>query len=254
MKRIFLTIILFVGLAISVFAQNQDCNALFQKANDSYVNKDFKLSVELYEQLVAQGYTAPELNYNLANAYYKTENYTKAILNYERAIKLNPEFDDAKNNLKLANTHLRDQINSVPESNFSAVFDRIITGISLNTWAVFCIVFLTIGLGLFLLYFFAGEQKLKKFAFSFGFIFVVLFLTSLCLGYYTDAENSKSTEAIITDQVVTAKSSPDDSGTDLFRIHEGLKVSVKDKSADWIEIRISDGRVGWVKSEVLEKI
>ena len=74
------------------------------------------------------------------------------------------------------------------------------------------------------------------------------------MGFYTDNVINSTSDAIITDVVVTAKSSPDDSGTDLFRIHEGLKVSVKDKSLDWVEIRLSDGRVGWIKAEALEVI
>ncbi|MBQ3689898.1 MAG: tetratricopeptide repeat protein [Bacteroidales bacterium] len=253
MKKIFL--IVFSLLVFSALkAQNQDSEALFKKANESFCAKDFVLASQLYEQLIEQGYCAAELNYNLGNAYYKSENYPLAILNYERAIKQDPDFEDAKTNLKLANLHLRDKINSVPESNISAIFNFFVKKISLNTWAVLCLVFLAVGLGLFLLYFFAVEQKMKKFSFSFGFIFALFSILSLCGGFYAEAVNSESSEAIIISQVVTAKSSPDDSGTDLFRVHEGLKVSIKDKSADWIEIRISDGRTGWVKNSSLEKI
>jgi tetratricopeptide (TPR) repeat protein len=254
MKHLVFAIIFLLGIVNNVFSQNQDSEALLQKANDSYINKDYTLAIELYEQIVNQGFTAPELNYNLGNAYYKSENYTKAILNYERAIKQNPNFDDAKNNLKLANLHLRDKINSVPESNFSALFNLVVKGISLNSWAAFTLIFLAVSLGLFLLYLFSTERKLRKFAFSFGVVFLLICFGALCLGFYSESINSQSSDAIITETVVTAKSSPDDSGTDLFRLHEGLKVSIKDKSADWIEIRIADGRVGWVKSTSLEKI
>jgi len=254
MKHLVFAIIFLLGIVNNVFSQNQDSEALLQKANDSYINKDYTLAIELYEQIVNQGFTAPELNYNLGNAYYKSENYTKAILNYERAIKQNPNFDDAKNNLKLANLHLRDKINSVPESNFSALFNLVVKGISLNSWAAFTLIFLAVSLVLFLLYLFSTERKLRKFAFSFGVVFLLFCFGALCLGFYSESINSQSSDAIITETVVTAKSSPDDSGTDLFRLHEGLKVSIKDKSADWIEIRIADGRVGWVKSTSLEKI
>jgi len=127
-------------------------------------------------------------------------------------------------------------------------------GVGLSGWAVFTLVFLGIGLGLFLLYFFSDRLNLRKLAFSFGFVFIVLCIISLAMGFYTDNVINSTSDAIITDVVVTAKSSPDDSGTDLFRIHEGLKVSVKDKSLDWVEIRLSDGRVGWIKAEALEVI
>jgi len=253
MKKIIILLV-FTVLSVNVFAQNQDGEALFEKANETYAAKDYALAAELYEQLISQGFTAAELNYNLGNAYYKSEKYALAILNYERAIKQNPDFEDAKTNLKFANLHLRDKIASVPESNFSAFFNFFVKKISLNLWAGLTLIFFAIGLGLFLLYFFAVENKLRKFAFSFGSVFVIFSVLTLCGGFYAEGENAESTEAVIISPVVTAKSSPDDSGTDLFRIHEGLKVSIKDKSADWIEIRISDGRSGWVKMSMLEKI
>lgn len=253
MKRLII-IALTILTCVNCLAQNQDAHALFQKANDAYTNKDYPLAAELYEQIVAQGFAAPELNYNLANAYYKQGNYTRAILNYERAIKQDDEFEDAKNNLKLANTHLQDNLKDIPATNFAAITEMIGKGVGLSGWAVLTLVFLGVGLGLFLLYFFSDRLNLRKLAFSFGFVFIVLCIISLAMGFYTDNVINSTSDAIITDVVVTAKSSPDDSGTDLFRIHEGLKVSVKDKSLDWVEIRLSDGRVGWIKAEALEVI
>ena len=253
MKRLII-IILAIFTCIQCSAQNQDADALFQKANDAYIAKDYKLAADLYEQILAQDLTAPELYYNLGNAYYKQNKYTLAILNYERALKLDDEFEDAKNNLKLVNLSLEDNLKDIPSTNFAAITEMIGKGVGLSGWAVFSLVFLGVGLGLFLLYFFSDRLNLRKLAFSFGFVFIVLCIISLAMGFYTDNVINGTSDAIITDVVVTAKSSPDDSGTDLFRIHEGLKVSVKDKSLDWVEIRLSDGRVGWIKAEALEVI
>ena len=253
MKRLII-IILAIFTCIQCSAQNQDADALFQKANDAYIAKDYRLAADLYEQILAQDLTAPELYYNLGNAYYKQNKYTLAILNYERALKLDDEFEDAKNNLKLVNLSLEDNLKDIPSTNFAAITEMIGKGVGLSGWAVFSLVFLGVGLGLFLLYFFSDRLNLRKLAFSFGFVFIVLCIISLAMGFYTDNVINSTSDAIITDVVVTAKSSPDDSGTDLFRIHEGLKVSVKDKSLDWVEIRLSDGRVGWIKAEALEVI
>ncbi len=254
MKKLLAIIILLVAGMMQTLAQNNDQNALLKKANESYANKEYKLASELYEQLIAQGYTAPELNYNLGNSYYKQEKYTLAILNYERAIKQDRNFEEAKINLKFANAHLYDQLKNIPEANLSAISEQIAKGVGLNGWAWMCLIFLAIGMGLFLLYFWADSNNLKKFSFSFGFVFVVLCIIALSMGFYTENIINESNDAIITSTVVTVKSSPDDSGTDLFRIHEGLKVTIKDHSADWIEIRIADGRAGWVKTNDLEKI
>lgn len=254
MKRILIIIIALVTGVLTSMAQNDDTNALLKKANEAYVNKEYRLASELYEQLVIQGYQAPELNYNLANAYYKQEKFPLAILNYERAIKQDNKFEDAKINLKLANTHLYDQINNIPEANLSAVSEQFAKGVGTNGWAILCLSFLGVGLALILLYFFAESTNLKKFSFSFGLVCVVLCLIALSMGFYTENVIHESNDAIIMSTVVTVKSSPDESGTDLLRLHEGLKVSIKDHSADWVEIRIADGRVGWVKKDTIEEI
>ncbi|MCR5453859.1 MAG: tetratricopeptide repeat protein [Bacteroidales bacterium] len=252
-KRLII-IALMILSCVNCLAQNQDASALFQKANDAYTGKDYPLATELYEQIVAQGFSAPELNYNLGNAYYKQGNYTRAILNYERAIKQDDTFEDAKNNLKLANTHLQDNLKDIPATNFAAITEMLGKGVGMSGWATFSLLFLGLGLALLLTYFFSERLNLRKLSFSFGFVCIVLSLISLAMGFYTQNINDSTSEAIITDVVVTAKSSPDESGTDVLRIHEGLKVSIKDKSLDWVEIRLSDGRVGWIKASALEII
>jgi SH3-like domain-containing protein len=54
---------------------------------------------------------------------------------------------------------------------------------------------------------------------------------------------------------VTVKSTPAKNGTDLFILHEGTKVSITDSSMrGWLEIRIADGKEGWVERNKLEEI
>ena len=61
-------------------------------------------------------------------------------------------------------------------------------------------------------------------------------------------------EAIVMEGSVTVKSSPDESGTELFIIHEGTKVSIKSSLNQWVEISLLDGNVGWVKKSQIEQI
>jgi SH3-like domain-containing protein len=51
------------------------------------------------------------------------------------------------------------------------------------------------------------------------------------------------------------KSTPAQNGTDLFILHEGTKVTITDSSMkDWKEIRIADGKEGWIESNQVEEI
>jgi SH3-like domain-containing protein len=63
-----------------------------------------------------------------------------------------------------------------------------------------------------------------------------------------------SHKAIIFAPSVNGKSSPDNSGTDLFILHEGSKVSIEDEVGGWYEIKLSDGNKGWVPSDCLSII
>jgi len=53
---------------------------------------------------------------------------------------------------------------------------------------------------------------------------------------------------------VSGKSSPDNSGTDLFVLHEGTKVTIEDEVKEWFEIRLSDGNKGWIPGTSLKAI
>jgi SH3-like domain-containing protein len=61
--------------------------------------------------------------------------------------------------------------------------------------------------------------------------------------------------AIIMAPSVTVKSTPNEGGTDLFILHEGRKVNIKDNTMrDWKEIQLEDGNAGWVPTSVIEII
>ena len=63
----------------------------YHEANIAYQQKEYEKAIELYQSLIKQGHLAPELYYNLANAFYKHGNIPDAILNYERSLKMNPK-------------------------------------------------------------------------------------------------------------------------------------------------------------------
>ncbi|MFW5916295.1 MAG: SH3 domain-containing protein [Bacteroidota bacterium] len=63
-----------------------------------------------------------------------------------------------------------------------------------------------------------------------------------------------SEQAIVFESKVNVKSSPAESGTDLFVIHEGTKVFIEDDMGEWYEIELSDGSQGWLQKKTVEPI
>ena len=84
--------------------------------------------------------------------------------------------------------------------------------------------------------------------------FAALFVVSLVFSGIRKDQFVKHNEAIVMSGAVTAKSSPDKSGTDLFQLHEGTKVMVKSTLSGWSEITLENGAVGWVEESTIARI
>ena len=109
MKRYFILIMAFF-FTVTVFAQGD----LLQKANEHYTKEEYQKAIDGYNQILMAGMESPEVYYNLGNAYYKTNQFTLAILNFERAKLLAPDDEDIEFNLLVANQKVVDSIQELP--------------------------------------------------------------------------------------------------------------------------------------------
>jgi len=229
-------------------------NATFDSANTAYSQKEYDKAIQLYESIVTKNIEAPELYFNLGNAYYKTNNLGLAILNYERAKKLAPNDEDIAANLKIANLKIEDKIEPAPQLFLTEWKDSIINIMSEKKWSLLTILFVIISFLLFSIYATSTNRNLKQLGFFGGgitvFCYILLFFAAQ--SKYNITKFSK--DAIITSASVTINSSPDEKGTKLFILHEGTKVLITEENFDWTEIKIANGNVGWIKTSELKRI
>ena len=207
-----------------------------------------------YEALLKQGGSA-ELYYNLGNAYYRTENITKAVLNYERALLLSPGDRDIRFNLQIARSKTIDKI--VPESEmfFITWYRALVNLMSVDAWARVALISLTLVIVLLLVYLFASRIWLRKVGFFGGILLLAVFVFSNLFAWQQKQNLLFRKGAIVVSPSVTVKSTPAKNGTDLFVLHEGTKVDITDASMrGWLGIRIADGKEGWVERKQLEEI
>ena len=224
------------------------------EADSAYVRGQYQQAIADYEALLKQGGSA-ELYYNLGNAYYRTENVTKAVLNYERALLLSPGDRDIRFNLQIARSKTIDKI--VPESEmfFITWYHALVNLMSVDAWARVALISLALVIVLLLVYLFASRIWLRKVGFFCGLVLLVLFVLSNIFAWQQKQNLLFRKGAIIMEPSVTVKSTPAKNGTDLFILHEGTKVSITDSSMrGWLEIRIADGKEGWVERNKLEEI
>ncbi len=227
---------------------------LLEFANQMYVQQEYERAVMVYEQLLAEGWISAQLYFNLGNAYFKRDLFANALLNYERALQLAPGSEDIDFNIRMAQQYTVDTMESVPQPFFLRWRMHVIQKAPSNIWAAISLSaflgFLSM-LGTFLL---SRRPLIKRIGFwsallAFGFS---AFTFSFANRQHT--EQQQRSHAIVFCQRVAVKSAPGATGTDLFLIHEGLKVEITDSLQNWKEIRLPNGNKGWMPDSCAVRI
>lgn len=245
MKRFIICNLLFVICHLT-FAQTD-----FDVANAAYAEGRYEEAASVYQALIDEQPNAT-LYYNLGNARFKQGELAQAILNYERALRLQPNHKDAQYNLAFAQSKITDNI--VEQDFFLSAWARTVrNSLKEQTWLVLSICLFILALAGLLLFLLGREPWLRKTAFHVAWLAL---LFSLIAGLNVASLHQRDTlrnEAIITQGVVNGKSSPDRSGTDLFTVHEGTKVTIRETLGEWCNIRVGNYE-GWVRQQNLERI
>lgn len=227
---------------------------LFDEANVFYQRQDFAAALEKYLQIESQGQEGSALYYNIANCYYRLGQIGKAILNYERAAKLDPADEDIRANLQIANQATVDKID--PPSQFALArwvraalyllpfqtIVRLIVSSYLGITAMIMVLILT------------RHESVRSNLRRLLIVASIGFTVALCLAGLQWWDSKNRIEAIVQLEQISAFSSPDNNGVEVFTIHEGTKVRIEGESQGWVEIILPDGKVGWVSADSVEII
>jgi len=246
--RIFVTGLLFISAAHA-----DQAGDMFLQANQLYQDGKFEAAIEKYESILDANLESGELYYNLANAYYKSGNIGKARLNYERAL-LWLEGDEAVvQNLELLKLRLIDQIEEPPRLFITVWWNALLNMFNTHTLGIivlvaFWIVLITAAV---FLYFRKRGRLQWKSVFVTSFVIFLLLLTIWINKIYL-FETEKY--GVILASTITVHAEPAEDTTELFVLHEGTRVKVERNSNGWLEIRLADGKTGWLQGDVLEII
>jgi tetratricopeptide (TPR) repeat protein len=246
--RYILTILLITSSALKATAEVSPLSASdkFNKGVTFYSSANYKDALQTWMDIYNTGYRSANLDFNIGNVYFKLNNIPQAILFYERAYLINPTDEDINYNLQIARTLIVDRFQEIPELFFIRWYNLISLILSTNSWAKISAVSFILCLFLISLYIYSSKYRLKVLGFWFGVSFFILALVSFTFSARNKSLVYDSHKAIISIPLVSGKSSPDTSGTDLFVLHEGTKVNIEDEVGEWLEIRLSDGNIGWV--------
>ncbi|WP_136482164.1 tetratricopeptide repeat protein [Cognatitamlana onchidii] len=242
----FIIHILLISLTMVGFAQNQD---LFEKANAFYNAGKYAEAIDNYQAILESGYHSADLYFNLGNANYKLNNIAPSIYFYEKALLLNPNDQDIKDNMAFAKNMTIDVIDVIPEAGLAKIIKNIANAMSFDSWAVCTVVLVFVFVILFLFYYFSYSTFRKRFTFIASITALMLVCITLALAFHKYNLEKLDNPAIIFVQESRVKNTPNPNGEEAFRLHEGTKVQVVDSYNNWQKIKLTDGKTGWVMSE-----
>lgn len=246
------TVILVLFLSLVSFGQETE--KLFTEGNTFYKTEEYSRAVEVYLAIEEQGFQSAELYFNIGNCYYKMNKVAPSIYYYEKALKLNPNYQDAQYNLSYAQRMTIDAIEELPKTFLQRFQQNIILKYTFETWAIISIVASFLMGILFLLYYFSKGTK-SKLAFFNTAIFTLFILgITLFFAYQNYGVTQKDRPAIIFAKSSEIKNAPTPSGDEVFELHEGTKVQILDELDNWKKIKIADGKIGWIPSKDLKEI
>lgn len=251
MKRYILSLIFLLPAVL--FAQENN-KQLWEKANAFFTTEEYQKALEIYQQIVDSGEESADLYFNLGNAYYKTGDVNNAILNYERAKVLAPHDEDIDFNLNIANQFVVTKIEELPQPFFLRWRTSVVNKYPTDTWATISIVSFLLFLILLGLYIFSKLVSVKRISFFVGILAVIFAGFTFSFAAQQKKKIVERKQAIVFCPRVTVKSSPTQTGTDLFLIYEGLKVEITDSLNTWKEIKLADGNEGWLPDSCIVKI
>lgn len=224
-------------------------------ADSAFIKADYLTAIRMYEEILKDKGFSAGLYMNLGNAYYKIDEIAKAILNYERAYLLDPSDSNIKFNLDLARTKTVDRVVPINQLFIIVWVNKLISVLNTNQWSVMIIIFFIVSLLSLAVYFFTELRTIKKISFYFLSVFFVFSILSYIFASTQMNSLKHRDTSIIMSPSVTVKSTPSNSGTELFIIHEGRKVKILDNSMkEWVEIELEDGNTGWIQVKDMEII
>ncbi|MCM1356482.1 MAG: tetratricopeptide repeat protein [Staphylococcus sp.] len=237
---------------------------LIQQADSAYTADSFKEAADTYLHVIATEGNSATLQYNLGNCYYRMGEMGKAILAYERALRLDPTFDDARVNLDFVNARIADRPGERGTFIGNAL-DGAANSARSNVWAWLAFGCFALTVAGALAYAFSGVIIVRKIGFFGGFIMLLLSGSFVYLSFRSAAIATADDLAIITSPSTILSTSPrvpTDRSQEAMLLHEGTRVQILDSvrsttdsiNSLWYDVQVDNTHRAWINAAAVEKI
>lgn len=234
----------FLWLAGASILLAQDPVAQFAKADQNYASGEFKAAITDYEELVRAGQDAPNLFYNLGNAYFRQKDFGHAILNYERTLALDPRHAEAQANLRIARDDAR-ALELIPDR-----LERWLAVGNSNQYAITGAV--ALWLGLFSLAIFIFNRR--RIAIALAVLSLSIFAFSIFAVYQLSRGRDGRALAVVISNNVEARIATADTANRVLTLPAGSEVLILSRRGDWIYAALPNNLRGWMPATSAEQV
>ena len=217
----------------------------FSAAKTAYDEAHYAEAAQLYEQLLSNGVANVEVQYNLANAYFKNAQLPEAVWHYRKAWYAAPRDPDIRANMHFA-LNAAGAAEPAPDP-----LAKTLSSLSKNEWLMVAIgayLLLTLLLMLGLL-----VRRAKRLLYKLSLLPAALILISAGgLWHWQQFENNP--EWVVVKSGATALYGPVEQSTAHYELP--LAALVRQRSTDskgWVEIEY-DGKKGWLKQKYIHRV
>lgn len=243
--------IVFVLLFLSFCSVAADTGLQWKKAVAFYEQKEYDSAAYYFEQLATAKPKDAVVYYNLGNSYYRLNRIAPAVLNYERALKIDPGYKEAKDNLSLTQNRIPNRIAEAEDIFFVDWWHSLTSARKAATWAVLALIsFILIIIISYLRKFNARGRSIPAQVTG---VTAFLFFCFLVLAFVSANNSYGSTNAVVMENDIPLMSTAG-KGKPLALIPEGTTVKMQEPKDNWIEVTLPDGRSGWVQQMFITPI
>lgn len=224
---------------------------LFAEGNRLYEQNRFEEAIQSYEGLLAGGANHPDVHYNLGNAYFKSGHLGKAIVHFEKALRLQPGDRDIAENLAFARARCTDKVEESNPPFWMSGLLGVHRAFS-SRQKVWAILLLWLAANAFFAWGCIRSRDTIRRITGWGLSLSLIFLACFTLSAFVQYRQDGKQEAIVVVESSQLYSGPAETNSVLTVIHEGFKVEIRQQTAGWSQVVLPNGWNGWIHRHHLQ--
>ena len=252
MPRHFFTVALFF-FTLGIFAQGDQLT----EARSALTGDDTPAKIAALDSLAATGAVSPGLYQALGNAHYRNGDYGKAVLNYERGLRLQPGNKELTNNLRFVRGEAGINRLELPDFFLARWWRAVGAALGANTLFWLAMVFWWLAVAGAVLWFLRRKQMDEKRRFALlpaAVVSLVVAAIFFSMGNSRNAWLENDREAVLTAKIADLRVAPGPEATLEKSLTQGLKLRLLDEFDGYVKVALDDGKQGWLPAETVEGI